>query len=174
MTNGDPADPLRQQFQAVYLDHEADVRRRVAARVRDHHVVEDVTQQIWCQAWRAWARYQETGQPVSHWLSVITLNACIDHARSRRDDDTAELLAEPSDPDRWTDPAWRAEYAEDVATLCAAIERLPHREAVALRMRLAEQSAARVAAALGTTPGNARVIHCRGVRALAQQRGARA
>jgi RNA polymerase sigma-70 factor (ECF subfamily) len=69
-------------FETVYEEHVWRVYGFFGYRVSTRADAEDLTQQTFERALRAWSRYQPARAPVSAWLMVIARNLLIDHLRA--------------------------------------------------------------------------------------------
>jgi len=127
-------------------EHRRAVYRLLCHLARDPATAEDLTQDTFVRAMRAWPSYDQARGTVRAWLLTIARSTWIDHARSERSRRKREAAYEAGDR--------RHEEAPPVhgisAALRAALSRLSEaeREVVALRVVL-ELSGAEVAAMLG-------------------------
>ncbi|HEY3079154.1 MAG TPA: sigma-70 family RNA polymerase sigma factor [Chloroflexota bacterium] len=152
-------------FAALYDAHVERVYRHVYYRVGNRADAEDLTQQVFLQAWRAIGRYRRTGAPFLAWLFAIAHNAVAGFYRGLKD--AAPLDFEPEVRDRWADPEGAALAGHDRAAVRRAILRLKPEQQQVVIMRFVEGlDHAAVAAALGTSEGNVRVIQHRALREL--------
>ena len=71
-------------FAAVYDEHVWQVYGFFAYRMRNRADAEDLTQQTFERALKAWSRYDPARAGVATWLLVIARNLLIDHARADR------------------------------------------------------------------------------------------
>jgi len=71
-------------FSAVYDEHVWRVYGFFAYRMRSRADAEDLTQQTFERALKAWARYDASRASVSTWLIVIARNLLLDHVRADR------------------------------------------------------------------------------------------
>ena len=71
-------------FSAVYDEHVWQVYGFFAYRMRSRADAEDLTQQTFERALRAWGRYDASQASVATWLLVIARNLLIDHSRADR------------------------------------------------------------------------------------------
>lgn len=152
-------------FTELY-DHYYDrVYRHVWYRVGAALDAEDLTQQVFLQAWRALGRYRQTGTPFIAWLLTIAHNAVISAYRRRRN---VQLLGD----DNWDWPS--DERIEDDAEVRLEHERVRHmirrlkpEYQQVLTMRFLEDLPYRdIAAALGRTEANIRVMQHRALHEL--------
>ncbi len=121
-------------FSAVYDEHVWKVYGFLAYRMRNRADAEDLTQQTFERALKAWSRYDPSIAGVGTWLLAIARNLLIDHARADRSDrrqpldelDTGHdaLVATGGEPDLGLEP----ELQRALATLGAR-----EREIIALR-----------------------------------------
>ena len=174
--------------------HRDKLHRHFAFRSGSLDDADDLTQEAFARAWAAIGRFRRTSSPFIAWLMTIAHNLLVDRARSasarhtvsfvhRLGSDWEALERERDgaawiiDEDRWCDPAWRAEWAEDAARLRDALDRLdapsghmgwaraPYR-AILVRCYARGQSFDAIAAEDGLTAGNARIRAHRGRLAL--------
>jgi RNA polymerase sigma-70 factor (ECF subfamily) len=96
--------PVR-DFADVYDEHVWRVYGFFAYRLSSRADAEDLTQQTFERALRAWGRYDESRASVSTWLLVIARNLLVDHVRAGRsarlrpvEEDELEAIA--AAPDR--------------------------------------------------------------------------
>jgi RNA polymerase sigma-70 factor (ECF subfamily) len=158
--NGDVA-----AFTALY-DHFYDrVYRHVYYRVGRIEDAEDLTQQVFLHAWRALRRFRPNGSPFVAWLFTIAHHLVINHYR--RTKMTRQL------PENMV--AARAEvYPDhdlrlDQERVRAAIRRLKPDQQQVVIMRFLEDLPHRdIAAALGKSEANVRVIQHRALQELRQ------
>jgi RNA polymerase sigma factor (sigma-70 family) len=71
-------------FSAVYDEHVWTVYGFFAYRLRSRADAEDLTQQTFERALRAWGRYDPERAGVSTWLMAIARNLLVDHVRADR------------------------------------------------------------------------------------------
>jgi RNA polymerase sigma-70 factor (ECF subfamily) len=148
-------------FAALYDRHLDRVYRHVYYRVGNRSDAEDLTQQVFLQAWRAIGRYHRTGAPFIAWLLTIAHNAVVSHYRKVKD--TPRLEIEPvASRDGWSDPEAAALAEHDRAAVRRAIQRLKQEQQLVVTMRFIEGfDYTDVAAVLGKREGNVRVIQHR-------------
>jgi RNA polymerase sigma-70 factor (ECF subfamily) len=111
--------PLR-DFAGVYDEHVWRVYGFFGYWVNSRSDAEDLTQQTFERAFRAWGRYDETRASVSTWLLAIARNLLVDHLRAGQagrqrplEETDLEIVAAPSDrPSVGLDPDLERALAE--------------------------------------------------------------
>lgn len=156
-----PISHSRHNFEQAVRAYSADLYRYAYWLCRDRHLSEDIVQETFARAWKAWSELRELAQAKA-WLMTIVRNECMRaFARNRPQVevaglDEAELPALPS---------FEAglEMAELVAMLPAT-----YREPLLLQV-LGGFSCAEIAAMLGTTEGAVMTRLTRARQALRKQ-----
>lgn len=155
--NGDFADAYDEQVWNVF--------GFFAYRVASRSDAEDLTQQTFERALRAWPRFDPERAPLGVWLTTIARNLLVDHYRSRGTAPRHEPLdaipderlgSEAPEPDLGIDPA----LAEALAILSPR-----DREIVALRFG-ADLAGPEIAAITGLNLANVQQILSRSLRKL--------
>jgi RNA polymerase sigma-70 factor (ECF subfamily) len=124
-------------FTALVREHSDAVFGVVLRRVGDRSLAEDLAQETFLRAWRARRSFRGESS-VRGWLCTIAANVVRDWARQRRR--RPQEIPSPAFEDVGSsaaDPAGRAETAEAIERLRAALGTLPpnHREMFLLRER---------------------------------------
>ena len=154
-----------QAFAALYDRHLARVYRHVYYLVGRRADAEDVTQQVFLQAWQAIGRYRRTEAPFIAWLLTIAHNLVASLYRGAKQ--TRTLDFEPAIRERWADPEAEALAGYDRLAVRRAILRLKPEQRQVIVLRFVERlEHAEVAAAFGKSEGNVRVIQHRALAEL--------
>ena len=154
---GEPA-----AFAALYDRHVARVYGHCYYRTGNRADAEDLTQQTFLQAWQAIGRYRRGRSPVIAWLLTISQNLAMSHHRRVREVTVPDLLMDGTEDE--TNPAVILSAALTRDAVRAAILQLPlERQRVILLRFIEGFSVGEVAAALGKTENNVRVIQHRAV-----------
>ncbi|MBI2952704.1 MAG: sigma-70 family RNA polymerase sigma factor [Chloroflexi bacterium] len=154
-----------QAFAALYDRHIDRVYRYVYYRVGNQSDAEDLTQQTFLQAWQAIGRYRRTGASFIAWLLTIAHNLVMSFFRRAKETHYLEL--EPVDWRRWTDPEGETFARYDRLIVRRAILRLKPEQQAVITLRFIEHfDYAEIAAALGKSEGNIRVIQHRALASL--------
>jgi RNA polymerase sigma-70 factor (ECF subfamily) len=155
--------PLR-DFAGIYDEHVWRVYGFFAYWVRSRPDAEDLTQQTFERAFRAWNRYDEARASVSTWLLAIARNLMVDHMRAgagtrQRPMEDSDLNELPAAPDRrrlGIDPDLERALAELGAR---------ERELIALRFG-GDLSCPEIAELTGLTLANVQQILSRSLRRM--------
>jgi RNA polymerase sigma-70 factor (ECF subfamily) len=163
-------------FAVLYDRYLERMYRHMYYRIGNRVDAEDLTQQLFLQAWRAIGRYQRTRVPFVAWLFTIGHNLAWNFYRRRRQTVPLELDVEACA--QWSDPEAETLTRYDRAAVRRAILRLKPDQQQVVLMRFVEHIGyPAVAAALGKSEGNVRVIQHRALgelrRLLAHDVGAR-
>jgi len=126
---------------------------------------EDLTAQVFLQAWQAIDRYQPTGAPFNAWLLRIAHNLIVSHYRSRRNHTT--LLEAVTKADTQPSPLEVYQRRDERQRLLQALKRLKKVQRQVLILRFADELGyPEVAAIMGKSVGAVRVIQHRALCAL--------
>lgn len=151
-------------FGELYDRFRAEILRYLAYQLRDRETSEDLTQQVFLNAWRAVPRYEQRNVPFRAWLYRIARNQLLDYVKSRRRQTVDIDLVNPAAD---TDIETHAIAEDDRRLLHAALRRLSddHREVLVLRF-LMEKSAAEVGLIMGRKEVTIRGLQFRALRTL--------
>jgi RNA polymerase sigma-70 factor (ECF subfamily) len=154
-------------FTALYDLYYDRVYRYVLYRLGRVEETEDVTQQVFVLAWRGLGSHRRAESGFAAWLFVIAHNAMVSHLRSRKPGDyrSGPLPDLPGgvDPETEVDDRFERERIR------RAILRLQPDQQQVISLRFLEGfSYPEIAAALGKSEGNVRVIQHRGLGRLRQ------
>lgn len=147
-------------FAALYDRHLERVYRHVYYRVGRPQDAEDITQQVFLQAWRAIGYYKRTGAPFISWLLTIAHNQIITFYRRARN--TSSLEADFPDYGAGANPEAEVLAQFDRVSVRKAILRLKPEQQIVIIMRFLEHlSYSDIATSLQKTEGNIRTIQYR-------------
>lgn len=152
-------------FAELYDLHLTRVYRHVYYRVGNRADAEDLTQQVFLQAWRAIGRFQRTGAPFIAWLLTIAHNLVVSFYRQAKDQSALDL--DPIALERWSNPEHEvlAEY-DRLAVRSAVLQLRPEQQHVVTMRFLENFEYATIARVLGKSEGNVRVIQHRALNEL--------
>lgn len=109
-------------FGALYERHRLSVYRYIAYRTARQEVAEDLTAEVFLNAWRTVGRFQDRGASVRAWLLRLAHNEVVDHYRTRRPE--AALPDDGPGTPTLHGPEGFLELRADQAALLAAVGRL--------------------------------------------------
>ena len=161
----DPAPAGTDDLRALHAEHAAALSAFVLHATHDPQATEEIVQDTFVKAWRAFDRYDATRGDVRAWLFAIARNTIIDHHRRG--------AARPVTPvpdqrlDRPHTGAWDVDRALEVWQVAEALARLssPHRDAIT-QIHLRGLSVAEAAQRLGVPAGTVKSRVYYGLRAL--------
>jgi RNA polymerase sigma-70 factor, ECF subfamily len=155
-------------FAALYSCHLDTIYRYIYYRTADVHDAEDLTEQVFLQAWESMAKYRPVGSCFCNWLYRIAHNLVVDHHRrqKRRSEENLEDELELADADGET--ALEAVItAEECAALAAAVAQLPDDQQQVLLLRFIEGLGhTEIAQIINKSEGACRVVQYRALVAL--------
>jgi RNA polymerase sigma-70 factor (ECF subfamily) len=123
---------VRCDFESVYGQFDAPLRRFIRSRIRDTAAAEDVLQDVYLRVHSRLHTLRDCAK-LSSWLYQIARNAIVDHYRSRR---PAEAL--PEEIPSLGDPCADDVICELVVGLGPMIDALPEKYRQALRLTVDE------------------------------------
>ena len=152
-------------FAELYQEHISGVFRYAKSIVRDVADAEDVSAQVFLQAWKGLPGLKRP-EGFSAWLFRIVHNVAL-NAMRHRDHRNIDAIPEPVDEDRFGDPHAALEAKLDAAVVRSALRQLSpsDRDVLALRY-YAGMSYAEVGQQLGKREQAARVAHFRALERL--------
>lgn len=161
----------REAFVRLYESYLDSVHSYIQFKVRDPHLAEDLTADVFLRAWRSIDRYRWQGVDFGAWLIVIARNRIADHfksARVRREQTVDEVREVPSTSSR-EDPERAALSSELGDFLQQAMLFLSddHQEVLFLRFTC-DLSITETSAAMQRTEAAVKALQYRALRALAK------
>ena len=152
-------------FTRLYDTYYDRVYRYVFYRVGRVEDAEDLVQKVFLQAWRALGRYQRTSTPFVGWLMTIAHNVTVSFFRSQKPAD--HLVYDVLDHSVSSDPDARLDDHYERERIRQAILQLSSDQQQVITLRFLEDfDYQEIAATLGKTEGNVRVIQYRALQQL--------
>src|SRR4030042_4721196 len=147
-------------FGRLYDEHFDRIYRYLMAKTGVREEAEDLTQQVFLNAWDAIGSYKSKGVPFSSWLFRIAHNLMVDYHRKRSIKKELPLEEAESLPSaEGSDPASLTEMRLGIEELAAACEDLTEAQRGVLYLRfVAGLSVAEVAKAVGKKEGAVKVM----------------
>ena len=162
----------RPPFEDLYRDYLGRIYAYVRAQVGDSADAEDITAQVFMNAYQAYERFEPRHSTPAAWLFRIARNATLDHFRAggRRDRLRRTIEHQPVDAE---DPAHMAEERIQYRALLAHVARLPERQREVISLRHSGLSFEEVGGMMACSEDAAKMLYHRALKALraAVQRG---
>ncbi len=157
-------------FTELYDLHYDRIYRYAYFRTRSVQDSEDIAQHVFLNAWKAIGGYRQARAPFAAWLMSIAHNEVVTHYRARRPQEP--LSDEMRDSLRREDIADDVVQADESETLISAILTLNGDQQKVIYMRFVDGFGyPEIAASIGKTEGNVRVIQHRGLCTLRKRLG---
>jgi RNA polymerase sigma-70 factor (ECF subfamily) len=155
----------RLSFEDLYREYLGRIYAYVRAQVGAPADAEDITAQVFMNAYQAYARFEPRNTTPAAWLFRIARNATLDHFRAhgRRERLRRTIERQPLAEE---DPAGQAEERIQYRALLAHVAQLPERQRDAISLRHSGLRFDEVGALLGCSEDAAKMLYHRAVRAL--------
>jgi RNA polymerase sigma-70 factor, ECF subfamily len=147
-------------FGILYQRHLERVYRYIAYRTIQQDVAEDLTSEVFLNAWKSIERYEDRGYTFRSWLLRLAHNEVVDYYRVRKTD--VPLPEQESQMPALAGPELLAELQSDRAALLRAIRQLPDEWQQLILLRFVEElSFDEIASVLGKSSGACRQLQHR-------------
>lgn len=155
----------RPPFEDLYRDFLRRVYAYVRAQVSSAADAEDITSQVFMNAYQAYPRFEARNSTPAAWLFRIARNATLDHFRAsgRRDKLRRTIEHQPMAED---DPATTAEERIQYRALLAHVAQLSERQRDAISLRHSGLSFDEVGTLLRCSEDAAKMLYHRAVKSL--------
>ena len=149
----------------AFEEHAAEIHRFIYAKVGNRAAAEDLTSVVFLKAVR-WIAADRSADSVRAWLYATARTSIADFWRARAQDD--EMTREVAERLLFCGADSELELRRTRERADRILAALPERDREVLRLRfLHDLDSGRIAAALGITPGHARVVQLRALRRAA-------
>jgi len=155
----------RPAFEDLYRDYLGRIYAYVRAQVGSSSDAEDVTSQVFMNAYQAYARFETRNSTPAAWLFRIARNATLDHFRASNRRDRLRRTIERQ-PQAEEDPAGQAEERIQYRALLTQVAELPERQRDAISLRHSGLSFDEVGSLLGCSEDAAKMLYHRALKAL--------
>jgi RNA polymerase sigma-70 factor, ECF subfamily len=158
-------DADRPPFEDLYRDYLGRIYAFVRAQVGSSSDAEDITAQVFMNAYQAYGRFEARNTTPAAWLFRIARNATLDHfrAQGRRDRLRRTIERQPVAED---DPAGQAEERIQYRALLVRVAQLPERQREAISLRHSGLSFDEVGKLIGCSEDAAKMLYHRALKAL--------
>jgi RNA polymerase sigma-70 factor, ECF subfamily len=150
----------------LYLDR---IYRYVYYRTGDRHDAEDLTEQVFLQAWAAIERFRWQGKPFVAWLYTVAHNVVVDWRRRAQ---TSESLNDPEKPIEVESVGAAQAMTQwiDADLLAKAVKRLtPEQQQVIILKFLDGFDTATIARVMDKREGTVRALQLRALQSLRRE-----
>lgn len=152
-------------FGSLYEHYQPQIYRFIFLKVGSKDEAEDLTHQVFLNAWTGIAKYKHRGFPFSSWLYQIARNQVVDHYRSKKD----AISIEEMDPDTLKEQFGTEglDTALELERVMKAVRTLKTEYQDVLILRFVEDMTIKdVASALGKTEGAVKLLQHRALKIL--------
>jgi len=155
----------RPPFEDLYREYLGRIYAYVRAQVGTSADAEDVTSQVFMNAYQAYPRFEARNTTPAAWLFRIARNATLDHFRAHGRRERLRRTVEHQ-PVVEADPATEAEDRIQYRALLAHVAQLPERHREVISLRHSGLSFQEVGALMSCTEDAAKMLYHRALKAL--------
>ena len=155
----------RPPFEDLYREYLGRIYAYVRAQVGAAADAEDVTAQVFMNAYQAYSRFEPRHSTPAAWLFRIARNATLDHFRSHGRRERLRRTMEHQ-PMAEEDPAGQAEERIQYQALMAKVAQLPERQREAISLRHSGLSFEEVGTLMSCSEDAAKMLYHRALKAL--------
>jgi len=158
-------EPDRPLFEDLYRDFLGRIYAFVRAQVGSSSDAEDITAQVFMNAYQAYPRFEPRHSTPAAWLFRIARNATLDHFRAQGRRERLRRTIEHQ-PVAEADPAGQAEERIQYRALLARVAELPERQREAISLRHSGLTFDEVGRLLGCSEDAAKMLYHRALKAI--------
>jgi RNA polymerase sigma-70 factor (ECF subfamily) len=155
----------RPPFEDLYRDYMSRIYAYVRAQVTSSADAEDITAQVFMNAYQAYQRFEARNTTPAAWLFRIARNATLDHFRAGGRRERLRRTIEHQ-PMAESDPAGMAEERMQYRALMVHVSRLPERQRDAISLRHSGLSFEEVGGLMSCSEDAAKMLYHRALKAL--------
>ena len=153
-------------FGKLYDTYLPRIFRFVFIKVSSRPDAEDLTHQIFLNAWQNIKNFEFRGSPFSSWLYKIASNAVIDHYRTKRNYESIEFVAEETFA-HFPNLTEKMDEASDIKIIMLALKKLePDQQNVLIMKFVDDLPNKEIAQILDKSEGAIRVVQHRALKQL--------
>jgi RNA polymerase sigma-70 factor (ECF subfamily) len=160
----------RPPFEDLYRDYLGRIYAYVRAQVSTSADAEDITSQVFMNAYQAYGRFEARHTTPAAWLFRIARNATLDHFRAHGRREKLRRTIEHQ-PVAGEDPAGMAEERMQYNALLGHVAQLPERQRDAISLRHSGLSFDEVGTLMSCSEDAAKMLYHRAVKALRESVG---
>ncbi|HEY1456031.1 MAG TPA: sigma-70 family RNA polymerase sigma factor [Candidatus Dormibacteraeota bacterium] len=155
----------RPPFEDLYREYLGRIYAYIRAQVPTAADAEDISAQVFMNAYQAYGRFEPRNSTPAAWLFRIARNATLDHFRARGRRERLRRTIEHQ-PLAEEDPAAEAEERIQYRALLVQVAELPERQRDAISLRHSGLSFEEVGNLLGCSEDAAKMLYHRAIKAL--------
>jgi RNA polymerase sigma-70 factor, ECF subfamily len=160
----------RPPFEDLYRDYLGRIYAYVRAQVTTSADAEDITSQVFMNAYQAYARFEARNTTPAAWLFRIARNATLDHFRAHGRREKLRRTIEQQ-PEAGEDPAGMAEERMQYKALLAYVAELPERQRDAISLRHSGLTFEEVGTLMSCSEDAAKMLYHRALKSLREAVG---
>jgi RNA polymerase sigma-70 factor, ECF subfamily len=160
----------RPPFEDLYRDYLGRIYAYVRAQVSTSADAEDITSQVFMNAYQAYGRFEARHTTPAAWLFRIARNATLDHFRAHGRREKLRRTIEHQ-PVAGEDPAGMAEERMQYNALLGHVAQLPERQRDAISLRHSGLSFEEVGTLMSCSEDAAKMLYHRALKALRESVG---
>lgn len=129
-------------FGELYQRHAGQIYRYIAYRVRPPSEAEDLTAQVFLNAWKAIGRYQHNNTPFLAWLYTIAHNQVVNFVKSKNYNKLSTPIEDAydlEDENHYSRPDEQADRRAEFEELRRAVLTLPDDQQMVIYLRYVEE-----------------------------------
>jgi len=157
-------------FEDLYRDYLGRIYAYVRAQVSTSADAEDITSQVFMNAYQAYGRFEARHTTPAAWLFRIARNATLDHFRAHGRREKLRRTIEHQ-PVAGEDPAGMAEERMQYNALLGHVAQLPERQRDAISLRHSGLSFEEVGTLMSCSEDAAKMLYHRALKALRESVG---
>jgi len=153
-------------FGLLYDQYQPMIYRFILVKTSRREEAEDLTHQVFLNAWQNIGTYRDTGHPFSSWLYRIARNLVIDYYRTKK----KQVSIDEIDPDIFStapnhEIAMEQKLQFAKVTKAILLLKQEHQDIIIMRF-MEELSHKEIAAALGKSEGSVKLLQYRAIQNL--------
>jgi RNA polymerase sigma-70 factor (ECF subfamily) len=160
----------RPPFEDLYRDYLGRIYAYVRAQVSTSADAEDITSQVFMNAYQAYGRFEARHTTPAAWLFRIARNATLDHFRAHGRREKLRRTIEHQ-PVAGEDPAGMAEERMQYNALLGHVAQLPERQRDAISLRHSGLTFEEVGTLMSCSEDAAKMLYHRALKALRESVG---
>lgn len=164
------ADGDQKAFGVLYDHYQPQIYRFVYLKVSSREEAEDLTHQVFLNAWLGVPKYKHRGHPLSSWLYQIARNQVVDYYRGRREAVSLEDVDPEAFAEKFAEGDLDKNFELDRATVAIRGLKQEYQDVLILRF-VEDMSVKETASSMGKSEGAIKLLQHRALRVLREKLG---